>query len=76
MLRQAFDYRQDVWPLCGCGLTDTNGDRRTKQIQTNALPQPRQAKCKNKVVKPDGLGIFRQKLEEVDESTHTAQHLH
>ena len=28
-------------------------------------------KCKKKVVKPDGLGIFRQKMEEVDESTHT-----
>ena len=27
--------------------------------------------CKKKVVMPDGLGIFRQKLEEVDESTHT-----
>ena len=28
-------------------------------------------KCKKKVVKPDGLGIFRQKMEEVNESTHT-----
>ena len=28
-------------------------------------------KCKKKVVKLDGLGIFRQTLEEVDESTHT-----
>ena len=28
-------------------------------------------KCKKKVVMPDGLGIFRQKLEEVDGSTHT-----
>ena len=41
---------------------------------TAAPVTPKKAKptkCKNKVVKPDGLGIFRQKLEEVDESTHT-----
>ena len=28
-------------------------------------------KCKNKVVKPHGLGIFRQKLKDVDESRRT-----
>ena len=32
---------------------------------------PKKTKCKKKVVKPDGFGIFRQDLEEVDESMHT-----
>ena len=36
-----------------------------------ATKRTKPTKCKVKVVKPDGLGIFRQKQEEVDESTHT-----
>ena len=35
------------------------------------LKKTKPTKCKKKVLKPDGLGIFGQKLGEVDESTHT-----
>ena len=31
-MRQAFDYRQDVWPLCGCGLTCKRSDYNKKNL--------------------------------------------
>ena len=35
------------------------------------LKKTKPTKCRKKVFRPDGLGIFGQKLGEVDESTHT-----
>ena len=38
LMRQAFDYWQDVWPFCGCGLTSV-GCQRFLQLNSYYLPK-------------------------------------
>ena len=40
-------------------------------VNVSLAPATLKKRNRRKVVKPDGLGIFRQKLKMVDESTHT-----
>ena len=32
LMRQASDYWQEVWPLCGCGLTKVGNERKIQAI--------------------------------------------